>query len=93
MDRFCDAMIEIHKEIMAVENNSIDGRDNPLKNAPHPAESITANEWKHPYTREQAAYPVASLREFKFWPPVARIDNVYGDRNLMCTCAPLEQYV
>jgi glycine dehydrogenase len=92
LDRFCDAMIAIHAEIMAVESGAMDKANNPLKNAPHPADVVTANEWNRPYSREQAAYPVPGLREFKFWPAVARVDNVYGDRNLVCSCVGMEAY-
>ena len=89
LDRFCDAMIAIHSEVQAVEEGRIDPRDNPLKNAPHTAPSVTASEWTHPYPREQAAYPAPWLREHKFWPSVGRIDNVWGDRNLFCACVPV----
>ncbi len=92
LDRFCDAMISIHGEITAIIKGELDATDNPLKNAPHPAESVCANEWSHPYSREQAAYPLPSLKHHKFWPAVARIDNVYGDRNLVCTCDSVEAY-
>jgi glycine dehydrogenase len=90
LDRFCDAMIAIHAEIQAVESNQ--AQDNPLKNAPHTAQEVTADKWSHPYSREKAAYPAAWLREHKFWPPVSRIDNVYGDRNPVCSCAGMEAY-
>ncbi len=92
LDRFCDAMIAIRKEIDAVATGAADPKDNALKNAPHTAEDVTANEWTHAYSREQAAYPVASLRHRKFWPTVSRIDNPYGDRNLICICPPIEEY-
>ncbi len=92
LDRFIDAMIAIRKEIARVEDGSFDREDNPLKNAPHTAAVITANEWNHKYTREEAAYPVASLRTQKYWPPVGRADNVYGDRNLFCSCVPMSTY-
>jgi glycine dehydrogenase len=92
LDRFCDAMIAIHGEIMAIENGAMDKANNPLKNAPHPADVVTANEWTRPYSREQAAYPVPGLRDFKFWPAVARVDNVFGDRNLVCSCVGMEAY-
>jgi glycine dehydrogenase len=92
LDRFCDAMISIHGEIMAVTRGDLDATDNPLKNAPHPAETICANEWPHAYSREQAAYPLPYLRHHKFWPSVGRIDNVHGDRNLVCTCDSVEAY-
>jgi glycine dehydrogenase len=90
LDRFCEAMIAIYTEIKAVESGQADARDNLLKNAPHPAAAVVANQWTHPYSREQAAYPADWLREHKFWPPVGRIDNVYGDRNLVCACAGME---
>jgi glycine dehydrogenase len=92
LDRFCDAMISIHGEISAVISGELDAADNPLKNAPHPAETICANEWTHAYTREQAAFPLSYLRQHKFWPSVGRIDNVHGDRNLVCTCDSVEAY-
>jgi glycine dehydrogenase len=88
LDRFCDAMICIHGELLAIEQGRLDKTDNPLKNAPHTAACVTANNWPHPYPRETAAYPLPWLRERKFWPAVRRVDNVYGDRNLFCTCAP-----
>ncbi len=93
IDRFCDAMIRIRKEIKAVTQGEIDKEDNPLKNSPHTAEIVTADEWLHPYSRQEAAYPLDYLkRHYKFWPPVSRIDNAYGDRNLYCTCIPTEEY-
>jgi glycine dehydrogenase len=92
LDRFCDAMIAIRGEIAAIEAGQIDKANNPLKNAPHTAAMVTADAWTHPYSRETAAYPVPSLRDSKYWPPVARVDNVYGDRNLVCTCPPLADY-
>ncbi|KIN91504.1 aminomethyl-transferring glycine dehydrogenase [Thauera sp. SWB20] len=91
LDRFCDAMISIRAEIAKVASGEYDPRDNPLVNAPHTAEAI-AGEWSHPYSRELAAYPVASLRGNKYWSPVGRVDNVYGDRNLVCACPPLSDY-
>ncbi|HUA37017.1 MAG TPA: hypothetical protein VMA35_01305, partial [Candidatus Sulfopaludibacter sp.] len=87
LDRFCDAMIAIHAEMTAVENGSADTKNNLLKNAPHTVDMIAADNWNHPYSREQAAFPVTGLRDFKFWPAVGRIDNVYGDRNPICICA------
>ena len=93
MDRFCDALIAIHGEIKGIESGALDADDNLLKNAPHTAEHIAANEWTHPYSREQAAFPLASLREHKFWPSVGRIDNVYGDRNPVCTCQGMDAFV
>ena len=87
LDRFCDAMIAIHAEIKAIESGALDRNDNPLKNAPHTAQMVVADKWAHPYSREQAAFPSPWTREHKFWPAVARVDNVYGDRHLVCTCA------
>jgi glycine dehydrogenase len=92
LDRFIEAMIAIHAEISKVERGEYDKLDNPLKGAPHTAEVVTADDWKHGYSREVAAFPVASLRKKKYWPPVGRADNVYGDRNLFCGCAPIEDY-
>jgi glycine dehydrogenase len=92
LDRFCDAMIAIHGEIQQVLQGSADREDNVLKNAPHPATAVIADEWKHAYAREQAAYPLPYLRQHKFWPSVGRIDNVHGDRNLVCTCDSVESY-
>ncbi|AIL63399.1 aminomethyl-transferring glycine dehydrogenase [Pseudomonas alkylphenolica] len=91
LDRFCEAMIRIREEIRAVESGSLDKDDNPLKNAPHTAAEI-AGEWSHPYSREQAVYPLATLVEGKYWPPVGRVDNVFGDRNLVCACPSIESY-
>jgi glycine dehydrogenase len=92
IDRFIDAMISIREEIRAVEMGVYPKDDNPLVNAPHTTEVLLTEAWNHAYTREQAAYPVASLRTNKYWPPVGRVDDVYGDRNIMCTCPPLESY-
>jgi len=92
LDRFCDAMISIHREVMAVENGQADATDNVLKNAPHTLRDITDAEWQHPYSRSDAAFPVASLHDDKYWAPVNRIDNVYGDRNLFCSCPAVESY-
>ena len=91
LDRFCDAMIKIREEIRAVESGVLDKEDNPLKNAPHTAAEIVG-EWTHPYSREQAVYPVESLIDGKYWPPVGRVDNVFGDRNLICACPSIESY-
>jgi glycine dehydrogenase len=91
LDRFCDAMIAIHAEMTAVETGKADKANNLLKGAPHTADQI-AGDWQRPYTREQAAFPVKSLVDYKFWPPVARVDNVFGDRNLVCSCAGMENY-
>jgi glycine dehydrogenase len=89
LDRFCDAMIAIREEIRAVESGLLSREDNPLKNAPHTAASLLTGDWPHAYSREQAAYPVASLRQQKYWSPVGRVDNVHGDRNLFCSCVPI----
>ena len=92
LDRFCDALIAIRQEIEDVVTGKADVKDNVLKNAPHTAAAVTADTWTHPYSREQAAYPLPWVRGNKFWPHVARIDNPYGDRNLMCVCPPIEAY-
>lgn len=92
LDRFCDAMISIREEISAIENGSCDQNDNLLKNAPHTMQVIGADQWSHPYSREQAAWPLPWLRESKFWPFVGRIDNTYGDRNLVCSCTPMSDF-
>jgi glycine dehydrogenase len=91
LDRFCDAMIAIHAEVEQIRGGGWDRADNPLKNAPHTALEL-AGDWKHPYSREQAAFPRPWLRAAKYWPPVKRIDNAAGDRNLICTCPPIEAY-
>ncbi|CAN5324538.1 aminomethyl-transferring glycine dehydrogenase [soil metagenome] len=92
LDRFCDAMIAIRHEIARVESGAWPQADNPLKAAPHTAEALLKAEWPHPYSREEAAYPVAALRRAKYWAPVGRVDNVWGDRNLFCSCPPLSDY-
>ena len=92
IDRFCDAMIAIRAEIAAIAAGTLDKTDNPLKNAPHTAREVVSGDWPHGYSREQAAYPLPWVATAKYWPPVKRVDNVYGDRNLICTCAPLEAY-
>jgi glycine dehydrogenase len=92
LDRFIDAMIAIREEIAKVASGEFDAKDNPLKNAPHTAEVLVANEWNHAYGREVAAYPVPALRKQKYWAPVGRADNVYGDRNLFCACVPMSDY-
>jgi glycine dehydrogenase len=92
LDRFCDAMIAIRAEIAAIAAGRLDRADNPLKHAPHTAREVMADVWAHTYTRTQAAYPLPWVAASKYWPPVKRVDNVYGDRNLVCTCAPLEAY-
>lgn len=90
MDRFCAALISIKGEIQAIERGDADARDNVLKNAPHTAAEVTADDWDHPYSRELAAYPAPWLKEHKYWPPVGRVNNAFGDRNLVCTCPPIE---
>jgi glycine dehydrogenase len=92
LDRLCDALIAIREEIRTIESGTMDKADNPLKNAPHTMGMVTATEWKHAYTREQAAYPARGLRDSKFWPHVGRVDNPYGDRNLVCSCPPMAEY-
>jgi glycine dehydrogenase len=87
LDRFCDALIAIHSEIQAIESGKTDKNNNVLKNAPHTADMLAAEKWEHPYSREQACFPAKWLLDYKFWPPVSRIDNVYGDRNLVCACS------
>jgi glycine dehydrogenase len=92
LDRFCDTLISIKAEIMEIADGKADRTDNVLKNAPHTADEITANEWSHVYSREKAAYPLPFVRTHKFWPSVGRVDNAYGDRNLYCSCIPVEAY-
>ena len=92
LDRFCDALIAIHAEIKSIENGTSDKLDNPLKNAPHTQHVICADEWNHQYTRQQAAFPLNYVHQNKFWPSVARVNNTYGDRNLICTCEPVASY-
>jgi len=92
LDRFVEAMIAIKAEADAVGRGEWPADDNPLRNAPHTAESVIAGEWTHPYTREQAVYPVHSLVRNKYWAPVRRIDQAYGDRNLVCACPPVEAF-
>jgi glycine dehydrogenase len=93
LDRFCDALISIYEEIKAIEDGKVDKTDNALKNAPHTMAVVCADEWTHSYTRQDAAFPLAYIMHNKFWPSVARINNTYGDRNLICTCEPMEAYV
>ena len=92
LDRFCDAMISIHAEMTAVETGAADAKNNLLKNAPHTADQIAGDNWNRPYTREAAAFPAKSLHDYKFWPHVARVDNVFGDRNPVCSCVGMENY-
>lgn len=91
LDRFCDAMLAIRAEAQDIEDGKIDGENNPLKNAPHTVEDLVG-EWDRPYSREQACYPPGAFRVDKYWAPVNRVDNSYGDRNLVCSCPPLEDY-
>ena len=92
LDRFCDAMISIHAEMTTVETGVADAKNNLLKNAPHTADQIASDNWTRPYSREQAAFPAKSLLEYKFWPHVSRVDNVFGDRNPVCSCVDMEAY-
>ena len=92
LDRFCDAMISIRKEIKDIEDGKSDKNDNVLKNAPHTIFDIVSEKWEHPYSRDEAVFPIDWIRDNKFWPPVKRIDNAYGDRNLVCSCNPIEDY-
>jgi glycine dehydrogenase len=92
LDRFCDAMLSIRNEITAIETGLADKTDNPLKNAPHTQSVVTNSVWEHPYTREEAAFPLPWVRANKFWPSISRINNTHGDRNLICTCEPMSSY-
>ena len=92
LDRFCEALLSIREEIRAIENGSAPRAGNALKNAPHTQFEVMADEWKHPYTRQQAAYPLHYVMANKFWPSVKRVNNTVGDRNLICTCEPTEAY-
>jgi len=93
LDRFCDALISIRSEMEAIASGKQDRQNNVLKNSPHTARQIASDKWDRPYSREQAAFPSPWTREHKFWPAVARIDNVYGDRNLFCSCPPVQEFV
>ncbi len=93
LDRFCDALLLIRKEIKAIEEGNADKKDNALKHAPHTQFVVTADEWKHAYSRQQAAFPLHYVTLNKFWPSVARVNNTHGDRNLICTCEPMESYM
>lgn len=93
LDRFCEALISIYHEIKAIEEGKSDKADNALKNAPHTQHVVCADEWKHPYSRQQAAFPLAYVAKNKFWPSIGRINNTFGDRNLICTCEPMESYL
>jgi len=93
LDRFCDAMFKIREEIREIEEGKADQKDNVLKNAPHPMEHVISSNWTHSYSREKAAFPAKWIHQRgKFWPTIGRIDNVYGDRNFVCTCPPIEHY-
>jgi len=92
LDRFIEALTGIFNEIQAVASGELDKEDNPLKNAPHTSDVVTADDWNHSYSRQTAVFPLAWLKENKFWPPVGRIDDAFGDRNLVCTCEPVESY-
>jgi glycine dehydrogenase len=92
LDRFVEAMVAIREEIHAIARGELDRDDHPLRNAPHTAAAVTANDWPHGYTRERAAFPVARLERAKVWPPVGRVDNVYGDRHVVCSCPPMSSY-
>jgi len=92
LDRFIDAMIQIREEIRAIEDGRMDRADNPLKHAPHTATAVSASDWTHAYPRELAAFPLPSLKRQKYWPPVARVDNVHGDKNVFCACIPVDAW-
>ncbi len=92
LDRFCDALIAIREEIREIENGTADREDNLLKNAPHTLDTVAADEWTHPYSRERAGFPIPETRIAKLWPAVGRVDGAYGDRNLVCVCQPMESY-
>jgi glycine dehydrogenase len=92
LDRFCDALISIHQEIQEIASGVANIEDNVLKNAPHTAEEVISDQWRHPYSRMKAAYPLPFVKNNKFWPSVGRINNSYGDKNLVCTCPPVESY-
>ena len=92
LDRFCDAMIEIRKEIEEIRNGTYERDNNVLKNAPHTLSLVTSSSWVYTYTREKAAFPLPFISKNKFWPSVSRIDNAHGDRNLFCSCIPVEEY-
>jgi len=92
LDRFCDSLISIHQEIKDIENGVLDKENNPLKNAPHTLQSVISDKWDRPYSRERASFPLKWLRDIKVWPLVGRIDNAFGDRNLICSCPPTDEY-
>ena len=92
LDKFCDALISIRKELDDITNGTTTQQDNPVINAPHVVQEVVGNDWNHCYSREIAAFPLEYVKQAKFWPSVAKIDNTYGDRNLVCTCLPIEAY-
>ena len=92
IDKFCETLIKIKKEIEKIKSGEFDKVDNPIKNAPHTDLELSSDEWKHKYSREEAAYPSKYLKTNKFWPPVARVDNVYGDKNIFCTCPSIDEF-
>jgi glycine dehydrogenase len=92
LDRFCDSLLSIRREIAFIEENQVDRKDNPLRNAPHTMFTVCSDEWKKPYSREMAAFPLKEIKENKFWPSVSRVNDTYGDRNLICVCPPTEEY-
>jgi glycine dehydrogenase len=92
LDRFCDAMISIREEIADIAGGVLDKADNPLKNSPHTLDQVVSDSWTHGYSRERAAFPLAYVRDRKFWPSVARVESAYGDRNLVCSCLPTDAY-
>jgi glycine dehydrogenase len=93
LDRYCEALLSIREEIRQIEQGKYSTEDNVLKHSPHTLGSIISDNWKYPYNREKAAYPIPFTRDGKFWPTVRRVDNAYGDRNLVCSCLPIEEYV
>jgi len=93
LDRFCDAMIAIRNEIREIEEGQFDKTNNVIKNAPHTGRLVVSDTWNKPYSREKAAYPLNWVRDHKFWPSVGRVDNAFGDRNLVCSCTPIEAYM
>ncbi|MNX44215.1 Glycine dehydrogenase [compost metagenome] len=93
LDRFCDALIAIRKEISSIENGDLDKTDNPLKNAPHTAAVVTGDDWNHNYSRQTAAFPLPYVAAYKFWPSVGRVNDSFGDRSLVCACPPIESYM
>ena len=92
LNRFCDTLIKIKEEIEKIKSGEFDKSDNPIKNAPHTHVELASNDWKHKYSREEAAYPSEFLKTNKFWPPVGRVDNVYGDKNLFCSCPSMDEF-